>query len=73
MEYITFSIRIPKDLCDPLDDEAADESRNRNQHITHILKERYSAHAPPSNHTISSQTRALPNANRKTKNKNAVN
>jgi len=47
MEYITVSIRMPKDLCDLLDDEALDGSRNRSQQFTHILKERYRAHAPP--------------------------
>jgi len=47
MEHITFSIRLPKILCDMLDDEASTESRNRNQQIIHALKERYHAHAPP--------------------------
>jgi hypothetical protein len=47
MEYKTFSIRIPADLCDSLEVEAFNKRRNRNQMIVDIFAERYHAHAPP--------------------------
>jgi hypothetical protein len=47
MEYVTFSIRIPKTLCDLAEAEAEGEGLSRNHVITKALKERYKAHAPP--------------------------
>jgi hypothetical protein len=67
MENITFSIRLPKFLCDLLDGEASRESRNRNRQLEAILKERYQAHAPPVTPIHSSKSRNGHKVNRKTK------
>lgn len=47
MKYKTFSVRIPEDLCTPLETEASEEFRNRNQMLVKILRDRYHSHAPP--------------------------
>ncbi len=47
MKYKTFSVRIPEDLCTPLETEASEELRNRNQMLIKILRDRYHSHAPP--------------------------
>jgi hypothetical protein len=68
MEYKTFSIRIPADLCDSLEAEAFNKRRNRNQMIVDIFAERYHAHAPPSPPKRSvSKSRNGHKVNRKTK------
>lgn len=67
MENITFSTRLKKYLCDLLDEEASEQSRNRNQQLEMILKERYHAHAPPVAPIRSSKSRNGHKANRKTK------
>jgi metal-responsive CopG/Arc/MetJ family transcriptional regulator len=41
MEYVTFTVRVPRDLSEPLDREAAEEYRSRSQMIVTILRERY--------------------------------
>lgn len=65
MDYIKFSIRLPKNLRSHLENEASSESRNLNQQLEAILKDRYKAHAPPS--TTRAKTPMSIGAKRKTK------
>jgi predicted DNA-binding protein len=58
-EYITISIRMPKELCDWLDAQAANQSRNRSQQLTYVLKELSHAHAPPVTTQIKSRANGV--------------
>jgi hypothetical protein len=47
MEYVTFSIRIPKRVAEALEAEASNDHRSRNQLISKILTDRHQSHSPP--------------------------
>jgi hypothetical protein len=67
MTHKILSIRIPIEVADSLETEAAKESRTLNLQLTHILRDRYKIHAPPVPVRSAEKSRNGLKANRKTK------